>query len=52
MNNVVVKDDIIGVLKDFLKFNDGDECTQDLLISFAAEILGVSSDSLVDYINS
>lgn len=52
MNAVIVKDDVIGVLTDFLKLNKGDECTQDLLISFAAELLDVSSDSLVDYINS
>lgn len=48
MNKIVSSEDIIEVIKNFLSYNEGDEATEDLILAIGAEMLGVSSDKLLE----
>ena len=48
MNEVIYWEDVVETIKSYFKCNDGDEATQDLIISIGAEILNVSWDTLND----
>lgn len=50
MNKIVASEDIIEVIKNFLSYNEGDEITECLILAIGAEMLGVSSDKLMEII--
>ena len=50
MNKIIDTEDVIGVIKNFLSCNEGDEATECLVLSIGAEILGVSVDTLFEMI--
>lgn len=51
MNNFVAAEDIISVIKEYFKLNNGDENTEEIIISIGAEILCISPDKLLEMIN-
>ena len=51
MNNFVAAEDIISVIKEYLKLDNGDENTEEIIISIGAEILCISPDKLLEMIN-
>lgn len=48
MNQIIVPEDVIEVIKSFLSYNDGDEATKLLILSIGAEMLDISVDSLLE----
>ena len=50
MNQMIVPEDVIVVIKSFLDCNDGDEATESLILAIGAELLDVSVDTLVEMI--
>lgn len=50
MNRFIVAEDVIGVIKNFLFYNEGDEATEMLVLAIGATILGVSVDRLLEII--
>ena len=52
MNDVIIPEDVIEVIKNFLSCNDGDEATEDLILAIGAEMLNVSVDAMLEMINT
>lgn len=50
MNNVIMPEDVIEVIKSFLSCNDGDEAMEDLILAIGAEMLDVSVDTILEMI--
>ncbi len=51
MNEVCFPNDVVDVIRSFIQVNEGDEATIALIISIGAELLDVSSDTMVEMIN-
>lgn len=51
MNDLVAAEDIISVIKEFLKLNNGDEATESIILLIGAEILCISPDRLIEILN-
>lgn len=50
MNQIIVTEDVIEVIKSFLSCNEGDEATEHLILSIGAEMLDVSVDTMLEMI--
>lgn len=50
MNQLIMPEDVIEVVKSFLSCNKGDEATESLILSMGAELLDVSVDILCELI--
>lgn len=50
MNSMIMPEDVIEVIKSFLACNDGDEATEDLILAIGAELLDVSTDTILTMI--
>lgn len=48
MNQIILSEDVIEVIKSFLSCNDGDEATKSLILSIGSELLDVSVDTLLE----
>ena len=51
MNEMCLPDVVVDVIRSFIQVNEGDEATVALIISIGAELLDVSSDTMVEMIN-
>ena len=50
MNQIIMPEDVIEVVKSFLSCNEGDESIELLILSMGAELLDVSIDTLLEMI--
>lgn len=50
MNQCILPEDVIETVKFFLSHNKGDEASENLILSFGAELLDVSSDTIIEMI--
>ena len=50
MNQLIVPEDVIEVVKSFLSYNEGDEATESLILTIGAELLDVSVDTMLEMI--
>lgn len=50
MNKVVVAEDVVETIKSFLSYNEGDETTEELILSIGAEMLDISIDTMLEMI--
>lgn len=50
MNKLIFPEDIDNVIQAFMLVNNGDEATEDLILSIGAEILDVSTDTMAERI--
>lgn len=50
-NTIITKEDAIGVCKEFLSANDGDDATENLILSIFAELLDCSPDTILELIS-
>lgn len=48
---IITKEDAIGVCKEFLSANDGDDATENLILSIFAELLDCSPDTILELIS-
>lgn len=51
MNNIIEASDVVAVIKYFLKMNEGDEATEDIILAIGAEILDISIDTMCEITN-
>ena len=52
MNEIIMPEDVIMVIKSFLSCNSGDEATECLILSIGAELLDVSEEALMKMIEN
>ena len=52
MNNPIAPEDVLGVIKEFYLLNEADEATTAIILAIGAEILGVSSDTVLEKITT
>lgn len=50
-NTMIAKEDAIGVCKEFLSANNGDNATENLILSIFAELLDCSPDTILELIS-
>lgn len=50
MSEYIDSEKIIEVIKSFLSYNEGDEASENLIISIASEILNASPDKILEII--
>ena len=50
MNTIIFPDDVMGVIKSFFDCNAGDEATECLILAIGAELLDISTDTMLEYI--
>lgn len=50
MNSILFPEDVCNVIQAFLMVNDGDEATENLILSIGAELLDVSTDTMYDMV--
>ena len=50
MNTMIFPEDVDNVIQSFVLDNDGDEATIDLILAIGAQILDVSSDTMLERI--
>lgn len=50
MNDPITATDVLGVIKEFYLLNEADEATTAIILAIGAEILGVSSDTILEEI--
>lgn len=48
MNEPILPEDVIGVIKEFADLNAGDEATCAIIYAIGAQILGISTDTLIE----
>lgn len=51
MNKVITPDDVIGTVKSFVDCNSSDDSTINIVLAIGAELLDVSSDTILEIIN-
>lgn len=51
MNENITSSDVIGVINQFYRLNDADEATTAIILAIGAEILGISSDTMLEQIS-
>lgn len=47
MNTVIFPEDVDNVIRSFVNINNGDEATEALILAIGAELLDISSDTMV-----
>ena len=47
----IAADDVIGVVEEFMVANAGDSATESIILAMGGEILGISSDALLEKLN-
>ncbi len=52
MNKVIYLEDVVKTIREHLRFNYGDEATEDLILSIGAALLNITMDDLNDMIHS
>ena len=50
MNTVIFPEDVDNVIQSFVFDNNGDEATIDLILSLGAQLLDISSDTMLERI--
>ena len=50
MIKAIFPDDVMGIIKNFLDCNAGDEATENIILAIGAEILDISVDTLLEYV--
>lgn len=50
MNKAIFPDDVMGIIKNFMDCNAGDEATKNIILAIGAEILDISVDTLLEYV--
>lgn len=51
MNTIIFPDNVATVIKSFLDVNNGDKNTQNLILAIGAQLLDISSDTMLDICN-
>ena len=51
MNTILFPEDVDNVIQSFILVNNGDEATEDLILSIGAELLDISVDAMMERIN-
>ena len=51
MNTVIFPEDVDNVIRSFIDVNKGDEATEALILAIGAELLDVSSDTMLERIS-
>ena len=51
MNQVIFPEDVDAVIKSFMLVNEGDEATETLILAIGAELLDISSDTMIERIS-
>lgn len=52
MNTMIFPEDVDNVIQSFMLVNNGDEATQNLILSIGAELLDISPDTMYERIKS
>ena len=52
MNKVIFPEDVDSVIRYFIDVNKGDEATETLILAIGAELLDVSSDTMLERISN
>lgn len=47
MNTMIFPEDVDNVIQSFMLMNDGDEATNNLILAIGAELLDISSDTML-----
>ena len=50
MNTMLFPEDVVNVIQSFILVNNGDEATEDLILSIGAELLDVSIDRMMELV--
>lgn len=50
MNQIIMLEDAIKVVKTFMSYTDGDEALERFILAMSAELLGVSVDTILEMI--
>ena len=50
MNTIIFPEDVDNVIQSFMLVNNGDEATEALILAIGAELLDISSDTMVERI--
>lgn len=50
MNTMLFPEDVANVIQSFLLCNQGDDATEDLIISIGAELLDISPDAMLEMV--
>ena len=51
MNSIIESSEVTAVIQSFLAINEGDESAKDLILAIGAELLDVSSDTMLEMVN-
>ena len=51
MNTMIFPEDVDNVIQSFILVNNGDEATENLILSIGAELLDISVDTMMERIN-
>lgn len=52
MNEIIMSEDVIQVIKSFMACNKGDESTDNILLAVGSELLDVSIDTFVEILSN
>lgn len=50
MNTIIFPEDVANVIQSFYLCNEGDDATVDLILAIGAELLDISSDTMLEMI--
>ena len=50
MNTMLFPEDVANVIQSFLLCNQGDDATEDLIISIGAELVDISPDAMLEMV--
>lgn len=51
MNTMIFHEDVDNVIQSFLMANKGDEATEDLILAIGAELLDISTDTMLERVS-
>ena len=52
MNTMIFPEDVDNVIQSFMLVNNGDEATEALILAIGAELLDISSDTMLERISN